>query len=244
MASRALLGVLLFGGSFVVGLAGTWAWITSTPGGEGAGAAPPITADSPAPSEEKGLVATAIIPAEAPDAPPVAPEPSSVKAEAPANNPAPAAPVDAPIQAPAPAPPTPAPAPAEVELAAVAGSAQPVVASNSAQIQAKKAPWMNLIGKRCSVSLDSVGFRSLSIREGELVSGAQVDWERDFGANARTHLLRANRDTAVDVLGIGLDESGSPRVAHVRSVKSGKTGVISLLVEDKRVPLVILDGDR
>jgi len=239
VATRALLGVLLFGGSFAIGLAGTWAWITSTPGGDGAGMAPPLaetteTDESPG----QGLIATAIVPTEP------APEEAPVVEARP--DPAPTGSLDAPIQAPPTRQPAAAPAPAAPAPAMVAAAApvnQPAAAIR-ANNQGSRPGWANLIGKRCMVSLDSVGFRSLSIRQGELASGSLVDWDRDFGQNSRTHLLRAGRDTTVDVLGIGVDPSGLARVAHVRSVKSGKTGVISLLVENKRVPLVILDGDR
>lgn len=229
MATRALLGVLLFGGSFVVGLAGTWAWITSTPGGDGAGMAPPMVADPLVDdASEKGLVATAILPIDAPENEAVVTAPEAAVERV---NPV----RDAPIQA--------------RQLKNPASRAQPVVALAAPvarPVEKKRsAPlWSNLIGKTCSVSLDSVGFRTLSIRDGELESGSVVDWDRDFSTKARTHLLRAGKDTAVQVLGIGVDPAGAARVAHVRSVKSGKTGVISLLVEEKRVPLVILDGDH
>ena len=229
MATRALLGVLLFGGSFVVGLAGTWAWITSTPGGDGAGMAPPMVAD---PTEDdasdKGMVATAILPIDAPEQEVIVAAPEAVVER---GNPV----RDAPIQAREVKEPAARPQPA---VASAAPVVRPIEKKRSAPL------WGNLIGKTCSVSLESVGFRTLSIRDGELESGSVVDWDRDFSTKARTHLLRAGKDTAVQVLGIGVDPAGAARVAHVRSVKSGKTGVISLLVEEKRVPLVILDGDR
>ncbi len=92
-------------------------------------------------------------------------------------------------------------------------------------------------GKECRLGLKEIGFRSLSLRDGSLDHGDRVSWKRDYSKNKRISILYASQDPVVEVLGIGFDESGRQRVAFVQEKSSGKRGVISLFVEDKRVAL-------
>jgi len=115
------------------------------------------------------------------------------------------------------------------------------VASNLPEVKAS-APtvsmgWKDLKGKTCRVGLAEVGFQSLSLRRGKLRHGARVSWKKSFSKSRRIGKIQVDANPVVLVQGVGLDDKGRPAVAYVKIVDSGKKGVISLQVEGKEIHL-------
>lgn len=98
--------------------------------------------------------------------------------------------------------------------------------------------WDHVVGRRCALALDEVGFASLSLREGTIRAGETATFEASFANNRRLTVFKAVEKPSVEVTALAFDENGQPSIAQVRDPRSGAAGVISLQVEGKQIRLV------
>ena len=99
--------------------------------------------------------------------------------------------------------------------------------------------WQGLEGRKCRVALDEVGFSALSIRDGSFETNEKVNWEKRFSRSRKVTSLRARKHPVVLVKAIGFDAQGVPSAAVVETDGAHpKRGVIALQVEGKSIRLV------
>lgn len=98
--------------------------------------------------------------------------------------------------------------------------------------------WSGLVGTRCVVRLDEAGFSGLSVRDGAIEDGERIDWGSRFGKAKKVGSVRAKGSAVVLVEALGFGADGVPNAALV-TVPGRKTarGVISLQVEGKQIRL-------
>lgn len=89
--------------------------------------------------------------------------------------------------------------------------------------------WDACKGKVCIVDWGRVS-GGISVREGRIEHGADVDWAADFGKAEKVGTLEAKKNMKVEVLGIGMSE-GKPAAAWIKY--KNITGVIALTFGDK-----------
>ncbi|NUN14472.1 MAG: hypothetical protein HUU55_12650 [Myxococcales bacterium] len=122
---------------------------------------------------------------------------------------------------------------------------QPVVEASAERVPAEQPRipeankwWDAVVGKRCTIALDEVGFASLSLREGTVGNGDNTTFETSFANNRRLTVFKAAENPSVEVIALAFDDLGRPSVAHVRDPRSNASGVISLQVEGKQIRLI------
>lgn len=235
---RLVVGIVLFGASFGIGLALTYALISSgtnqvvvEPGGDSADVSSKEKSRAPSvaiapmntPQGLPGVTSAPVPPAPTPPTPPkdtVINTPDTDTPDSKTDTP-PGMDVEEKKD--------------EIEVAANQPSSKETTPANVPA-------WKELKGKTCRVGLAEVGFQSLSLRRGKLRHGAKVSWQKSFSKRRRIGRIQADANPVVQVEGIGLDKEGQPAVAYVKIVETGKKGVISLQVEGKQIQLFPILG--
>lgn len=214
MTLRFLIALLVFAGSFALGLFGTYALISRN-AGQGIHAVP--SAEQVGASERAEARGTEG--AQPGRAVQVAASPADLRPEG-GQEPRAAAPSegDATLGT----------------LPDVSGQQEPEKEAPAPQEEAAPTWWSGLVGKRCVVRLDEAGFSGLSVREGELRDGERVDWSSRFGKARKVGSIRAKGSATVLVEALGFGADGLPNAALV-TLDKGKRGVVSLQVEGKQV---------
>ena len=127
-----------------------------------------------------------------------------------------------------------------------AGDAGPAAAPQAADAAAApevpaKAAWEVCHLHECRLDFGKVS-GGISIREGSLEHGKEVDWDRDFAKADKVGTLEAGPNVRVEVLAIGLT-NGEPSAAYImRKTRREQTkGVIALRIGDKQLRLAPIE---
>jgi|GEM_PF-4252866 hypothetical protein len=104
--------------------------------------------------------------------------------------------------------------------------------------------WQGLGNKRCRVNLGNT--TSLRIRQGTLNDGQVINWEEQFAQQTQMGLLQREENHVVLVHGVGVNENQEPIAAHITlsGIGSEVSGIIALSVNDVRVTLYPVDGEK
>lgn len=214
MSRRFLVIALVFAVGFGVGYAATWL-IVGSPDKAPAPSPATVASKAPtAPAPETTPATTApsepdVIVAAAPDA-----SPAESDAAVAANDPDTAEAPDAAVLAP------------DVAAVETAPSAEP-----DASPEAPKTWWDACKGKVCLVDWGRVS-GGISVREGTLEHGAEVDWAGTYAKAEKVGSLEAKRNMKVEVYAVGFAE-GKPVAAWIK-YKNLK-GIIALSFGDKAI---------
>jgi len=91
--------------------------------------------------------------------------------------------------------------------------------------------WDQCKGKVCIIDWGRVS-GGISVREGKIEHGAEIDWAADFAKADKVGTLEAKKNMKVEVLGIGMTD-GKPVAAWIKY--KNIAGVIALSIGDKAI---------